>query len=164
MSSCAETPLRQKKNWFLLLSIQKISHCCSSQPHYFISQPFHHVCLLLKKTLASQKQAITFDENFIATPPSYLKNISLLLSSVTLLYLSTIPPCLSTVGKHTSEPETSYCLQWKLYWYSSQSSLTPENFISLSTFCRSFVFLLFTFWYTETTTANLQDLTLSNPS
>ena len=31
-----------------------------------ISQTFHHVCLLLAKKLASQRQAIAFDENFIA--------------------------------------------------------------------------------------------------
>ena len=59
------------------------------------------------KTLPWQKQLI---------PASfYLKSISSLLISATLLYLSNIPSCISAVGKETSEPETSYCLWWKFY-------------------------------------------------
>ena len=40
-----------KNNWFLLLIVVDLSHI---------------VCLLFAKKLASQKQAIAFDKNFIA--------------------------------------------------------------------------------------------------
>ena len=56
------------------------------------------------------------------------------------------------------------CLRWKLYCFSSQSHLTPWNFVSSSDFCLSFAFCVFAFWLTESTTANLQGLTHSNPS
>ena len=42
--------------------------------------------------------------------PFYLKSISLLLISATLLYLWTILSYMSAVGEEHSEPETSYCL------------------------------------------------------
>ena len=96
------------------------------------------------ETLLWQKQLI---------PASfYLKSIPLLLISVTLHYLSTIPS--SAVGEETSEPETSCCVRWKLYCYSSPSHLTPENFVSSSAFCLSFVFFVFAFWPIKTTTAD----------
>ena len=75
----------------------------------------------------------------------YLKSISLLLISVTLHYLSTIPSCMSAVGEETSEPETSCCVRWKLYCYSSPSHLTPENFVSSFDFSLPFVFFRFCF-------------------
>ena len=110
------------------------------------------------ETLLWQKQLIpaTF----------YLKSISLLLISATLLYLSTIPSCMSchAVSEETTEPETSYCLRWKLSCYSSPNHLMPETFVSPSTLCLSFVFFVFIFWPIETTTANLQDLSHSKPS
>ena len=103
------------------------------------------------RTLLWQKQLI---------PASfYLKSIPLLLISVTLHYLSTILSCIFAVGEEISEPETSWCVRWKLYCYSSLSQLTQENFVSSSTFCLSFVY-----WPVETTTANLWGLTHSNPS
>ena len=108
------------------------------------------------ETLLWQKQPI---------PASfYLKSISLLLISVTLHYLSAIPSCISAVGEETSEPETSCCVRWKLYWCSSPSHLTPENFVSSSAFCLSFVFFVFVYWSIETTTVKLPGLTHLNPS
>ena len=111
------------------------------------------------ETLLWQKQLI---------PASfYLKSISLLLISVTLHYLSTIPSCrISAVGEETSQPETSCCVRWKLYCYSSPSHLTPEHFVCSSAFCLSFVFFFFVFvyWPIETTNVNLRGLTHSNPS
>ena len=108
------------------------------------------------ETLLWQKQLIpaTF----------YLKNISLLIISATLLYLSTIPSCMSAVGEETSKPEPSYCLRWKLYSYSSSSHLTPEKpfFIWFLSFFR-FRFLAY-FWPLLTTTANLPGLTHWNLS
>ena len=88
------------------------------------------------ETLLWQKQLIP--------APFYLKSISLLLISATLLYLSTIPSCMSTVGKETSDPETSYCLQWKLFCSSSPSHLMPETFVSTSALCL-FCFFRFCF-------------------
>ena len=108
------------------------------------------------ETLLSQKQ-------LIATP-FYLKSISMLLTSATLLYLSTIPSCMSAVGEETSEPETSYCLRWKLFCYSSPSYLTPVTFLSPFALCICFDLFVFVFWFIETTTANLQGLIHSNPS
>ena len=80
----------------------------------------------------------------------YLKSISLLLISVTLHYLSSIPSCISAVGEETSEPETSCCVRWKLYCcFSPSHHLTPENCVSSSSsssaFCLSFVFFSFSF-------------------
>ena len=92
-----------------------------------------------------------------------LKKYLLLLISVTLHCLSTIPSCVSAVGEETSEPETNCCVWWKLYCYSSPSQLTPENFVS-SAFCLCFVFFVFVYWPIETTAANLRGLTHSNPS
>ena len=87
------------------------------------------------ETLLWQKQLIP--------APFYLKRISLLLISATLisaLYLSTIPWFMSAVGKETSEPETSYFLWWKLFCYSSPSHLIQETFVSPSALCLSFIF------------------------
>ena len=64
-SSSAETLLWQKQLIPAPFYLKSISLLLIS--HYFISQPFHHVCLLLAKKLASQKQAIAFDENFFGT-------------------------------------------------------------------------------------------------
>ena len=72
-----------------------------------------------------------------------LKNISLLLISITLHYLSTILSCISAVGEETREPETRCCFRWKLYCYSLPCQLTPESFVSSSAFCLSFVFFHF---------------------
>ena len=108
------------------------------------------------ETLLWQKQLIP--DNF------YLKLISLLLISATLLYLSTIRSCMFAAGEETSEPETSYCLRWKLCCYSSPSHPVPENFVSPTALCLCFVFFVFIFWSTETTTANLQGLTHSSAS
>ena len=94
----------------------------------------------------------------------YLKSISLLLITARLLYLSIISSCMSAAGEETSEPEISYCLRWKLFCYSSPSHLTPETFVSPSALCLSFVFFVFVFWLIESTIANLQGLTHSNPS
>ena len=99
-------------------------------------------------------QKLFFDKKQLIPAPLYLKSISLLLASATLLYLSTIPSCMSAVGEETSEPETSCCVRWKLYCYSSPSHLTPENFVSSSAFCLSFVFFVFVFWPIKTTTAD----------
>ena len=71
---------------------------------------------------------------------------------------------MSAVGEETSELKTSYCLRRKLYCYFSPSHLTPENLVSPSAFCLSFVFFVFIFCPIETTTANLQGLTHSDPS
>ena len=106
------------------------------------------------ETPLSQKQLIP--------APFYLKSISLLLISETLLYLSMIPSYMSAVGEETNEPETS--LRWKLFFWSSLSHLTPEIFVFPSTLCLSFVFFVFVFWPIETTTTNLQCLTHSNHS
>ena len=108
------------------------------------------------ETLLSQKQLIP--------TPFYLKSISMLLTSATLLYLSTIPSCMSAVGEETSESETSYCLRWKLFRYSSPRHLRGETFVSPSSLCLPFVFFVFAFLPIETTTANLQGLTHWNPS
>ena len=89
------------------------------------------------ETLLWQKQLIP--------APFYLKSISLLLISATLLYHSTIPWCVCAVGEETSEPETCYCLRWNLYCYSSPSHLTRENVVSQSAFCLSFVFFVSAF-------------------
>ena len=106
------------------------------------------------ETLLWQKQLI---------PASfYIKGISLLLISVTLHHLSTIPSCISAVGKESSVPEASCCVQWKLYCYSSPSHLTPDNLLLLSVFL-SF-FFVFVYWPIKTTTANLPGLTHSNPN
>ena len=86
------------------------------------------------ETLLWQKQLIP--------APFYLNIISLLLISATLLNLSTIQSCMSAVGEETSEPETSYCLRWKFFCYSSSSHLTPETFVSPSVLCLSFVFFV----------------------
>ena len=72
-----------------------------------------------------------------------LKNISLLLISVTFLYLSTILSSMSAVGKETREPEKNYCLRWKLYCYYSPSHQMPENFVHPTAICLSFVFFVF---------------------
>ena len=104
------------------------------------------------ETLLWQKQLVP--------APFYLKSISLLLISATLLFLSTIPSCMSVVGEETSEPETRYFLRRKLFSYSSPSHLTPETFVSPSAVCLCFVFFVFVSWPIETTTANLQGLTI----
>ena len=88
-----------------------------------------------------------------------LKNISLLLISVTLHYLSTILSCISAVGEETSEPETRCCVRWKLHCHSLPGQLTPESFVSSSAFCLSFFFFVFVYWPIETTTEHLQGLT-----
>ena len=87
-----------------------------------------------------------------------------MLISATLLYLSTIPSCMSAVDKETSEPETSYCLRWKLFSYSSPSQLAPETFVYPSTLFLCFVFFVFLFWTIETTTATFQGSTHSTLS
>ena len=110
---------------------------------------------------SSSAEAILWQKQLIPAP-FYLKSISLLLMSATLLYLSTIPSCTSAVGEETSMPETSYCLQWKLFCHSSPSHLTPETFVFPSALCLCFVSFVFVFWPIETTTTNLQDLTYSN--
>ena len=66
-SSSAETLLWQKQLIPAPFCLKSISLLLIPQ-HYFTSQPFHHECLLLAKKLASQKQAIVFDENVFATP------------------------------------------------------------------------------------------------
>ena len=86
------------------------------------------------------------------------------LISTTLLYLPTIPSCMSAVGEETSEPGTSYSLPWKDFCYSSPSHLTPETFVSPSTLCIYFVFFVFVFCPIETTAKNLQGLTHWNRS
>ena len=108
------------------------------------------------ETLIWQKQLIL--------APFYLKSISLLLISATLLYLSTIPSCMCAVGEETSKLERRYCLRWKLFWYSLPSHLKPETFVSPSALCLCFFFFVFVFWSIEITAANLQGLTHSNPS
>ena len=109
-------------------------------------------------------QKLFFDKKQLIPAPLYLKSISLLLASATLLYLSTIPSCMSAVGEETSEPETSYCLRWKLFCYSSPSHLTPVTFLSPFALCICFDLFVFVFWLIEITTANLQGLIHSNPS
>ena len=71
---------------------------------------------------------------------------------------------MSAVGEETSELKTSYCLRRKLYCYFAPSHLTPENFVSHSAFCLSFVFFVFIFCPIETNTSNLQSLTQSDPA
>ena len=89
-----------------------------------------------------------------------LKTYLIVVDPTTLLYLSTIPSCMSAVGEETIEPETSYCLRWKLFCYSSPSHLTLETFISPSALCLSFVLFVFVFQPIETTTADLQGFTI----
>ena len=110
-----------------------------------------------------------FFDNSSLTPqlisaPYYFKSISLLLITATLPYLSTILSCMSATGEETSEPEISHCVRWKMFCYSSPSHLTPETFVSPSALCLSFIFFVIVFWLIETTIANLQGLTHSNPS
>ena len=112
------------------------------------------------ETLLWQKQPIP--------APFYLKIISLLLISATLLYLTTISSCKSV---EISEPGTSYCLRWKLYCYFLiKSSKARKFYLSLCFlfffrfFCFYFVVSTFLYWPIYITTANLQCLTLSNPS
>ena len=63
------------------------------------------------------------------------------LSSITL---SLNHSFMSAVGEETSEPETSYCLRWKLFYYSLPSHLTPENFfLPLLYVCVSFYLFSF---------------------
>ena len=112
---------------------------------------------------SSRAETLLWQKQLIPTP-FYLKGISLLLTSATLLYLPTIPSCMSAVGEETSESETSYYLRWKLFRYYSPRHLRAETFVSPSSLCLSFVFFVFVFWPIETTTANLQGLTHWNPS
>ena len=77
--------------------------------------------------------------------PFYLKGISLLLISATLLYHSTIPWCVCAVEEETSEPETCHYLRWNLYCYSSPNHLMRENVVTQSAFCLSFVFFVSAF-------------------
>ena len=74
----------------------------------------------------------------------YLKRISLLSISATFFYLSTNPSCMSAVGEETSDPEISYCLQWKSFCPSPLSHLMPETFVSLC-FMSLFHFFCFCF-------------------
>ena len=108
------------------------------------------------ETLLWQKQLIP--------APFCLKSISLLLISATLLYLSTIPSVCLLLAKKLASQKQANCLWWKRFCYSSPSHLTPETFVSPSALCLSFVFFVFVFWLIESTIANLQGLTHSNPS
>ena len=110
----------------------------------------------------SSRAEILLWQKQLIPAPSYLKSISLLLISATLICLWTIPSYMSAVGKETSQPERSYCLRWKLLCYTSSSHLTPETFVSPSALWLSFAFLfsfsgllrsllqIFRVWLTET--------------
>ena len=91
-------------------------------------------------------QKLFFDKNNWFLPPFYLKSISLLLISAILLYLSTIPSCMSAVGEETSMPETCYYLWWKHFCCFSPSHLMPETFVSPSALCLCLIFFVFVFW------------------
>ena len=56
---------------------------------------------------------------------------------------------MSAVGEETNKPETSSCLRWKLCYYFSASHLAPENFVSASAFCLSFIIFVFNLWQIE---------------
>ena len=90
------------------------------------------------ETLLWQKQPIP--------APFYLKTISLLLISATLLYLTTIPSCMSADGGETSEAEASYCLWWKLYCYSVIKSSNARKFYFSLCFLSFFRFFCFSFF------------------
>ena len=80
-------------------------------------------------------------QQLLIPTPFYLKSISSLLISATLLYLSIIPSCMLLLAQKNQQPRNgSYCFRGKLYCYSSPSHLTPENFVSPSAFCLFFFF------------------------
>ena len=108
------------------------------------------------ETLLWQKQLIS--------APFYLKSILLLLISATLLYLSTIPSYKSVVGKGTGDPETSYCLWWKLFATPHLKSSNARNLCFFLCFMSLFRFFSFIFWSIETTTAICRVWLTQNPS
>ena len=157
---------------FIKLFNHLINFTSLHRPYYFTSYFPQWVCCqisennffflnLLALKLFFGNSSLTLQ---LIPAPFYLKSISLLLITATLLYLSTILSCMSAASEETSEPEISYCLQWKLFGFPSRSHLTPETFVSPSALCLFFVFFVFFFWLIETTTANLQGLTHSNSS
>ena len=94
---------------------------------------------------------------------SFVLKISLLLISATIFYPSIIPSHMSAAGEETSEQETSYCLQWKLYCYSSPSRLTLEHFVSPCAFCIYFVFFVFVFWPSKALLQTFREWVTQNP-
>ena len=67
------------------------------------------------------------------------------------------------VGEETSEPETSYSMKTLLLLL-TKSPNARKLFLPLLSVFLSFVFFAFVSWPIETTTANLQGLTHSDPS
>ena len=134
-----------------------LSECCDS---YDCGQISKKIFFFLNPVM----QKICFDKNqwFQLLSAKNHLIISLFLISITLntdiAYLLAIPSCLLSVWKNTI-----FDFRWKLCCYSSPSHLTPENCVSWLALCLSFVFFVFFFWSIETTTANLQGLTHSNP-
>ena len=107
-------------------------------------------------------QKIFFDKNhwfqLLSTKNNWI--ISLFLISITLQRLSLGH---SIMSSFCWQKKTIFDFRWKIYCYSSPSHLTRENFVSRVALCLSFLFFFFGFWPNETTTANLQGLTHSNP-
>ena len=78
---------------------------------------------------------------------SFLLKKYLTVVNLTLLYLSTIPSCMSAAGEETSETSQKQAIAF------------DENFFgTFSALCLSFVFFVFVFWPIETTAVNLQGL------
>ena len=77
-----------------------------------------------------------------------------------IVYLSVI---LSWIMSCFCSQKTAFDFRWKLYRYSSPCHLTGENSVSRIALWLLFVFFVFVFWPIETTTANMQSLTHSNP-
>ena len=91
------------------------------------------------ETLLSQEQLIP--------APFWLKGISLLLISVTLFYLPTIPSCISAVGEGTSKPETSYSTKTLLLLLSKSPNTRKFCFsLCFLSFFRFFHFRFLAYW------------------
>ena len=92
-----------------------------------------------------------------------LKSILLLLISATLLYLSTIPSCVCCWWRN-KRARNKLLPSIKTLLLLLTKSPNARKFYFSIWFLSFFRFFVFVFWPIETTTANLQGLTYSDPS
>ena len=125
--------------------------CCQKYPKI---SSFFWIFLCRKSSLTKQ----------LIPGPFSLKSISLLLISVTFLYLSTIPSSMSAVGNKRGSQKQTIAFDENFIATPHQVTKCQKIlFIPLLSVFLS-IFFVFKFWSIETTTSNLQGLTHSNPS
>ena len=128
----------------------------------FCGQIFENIFFFLDLLV----QQIFFHKNHWSQLFSTKNNsiISLSLISITLHSLSASHSIIPSVCKKKKKGKKKKSkLSMKTILLPSLNHLTQENFVSRFALCLSFVFFVFGFWPVDTTTADSQGLTHSNP-